>query len=58
MKNVSPSHYTHTGTDYGWPSERTVVNQTVSSSRSLLSARVPASESDIQAPFPARFQRR
>jgi hypothetical protein len=46
IKNVSPSHNTYTGTDYGWPSERTVVSQAVSS-RSLLSARVPASESDI-----------
>jgi hypothetical protein len=47
IKNVSPYHNTHTGTDYGWPSERTVVSQAVSSSRSLLSVRVPASESDI-----------
>ncbi len=43
MKNVSPAHNTHAGTDYGWPSERTVVSQAVSSSPSLLSARVPAS---------------
>jgi hypothetical protein len=36
-KNVSPSHNIHTGTDYSWSSERTVVSQAVSSSRSLLS---------------------
>lgn len=43
IRKVPPAHKNHTGTDCGWASRRTVVNQTISSSRSRLSARAPDS---------------